>query len=214
MHGWTPKKPRRQPRQRRSEHLVRAILEAAFQILEREGIAALTTNHVAERAGVSVGSLYYYFPDKEAILDALFEHVIERREAEIRQMRGRVYLQALPPKVALRELIRQTVDQHRRFLRLHREYYKEAGSHYEIGRRGMDLERTYEIVTQEWVQELLDRNRSWVRADDVSHAARMAVYIIGGTLRHLVEQAPDLIDGDAVVDDVLSAVCGYLRTPA
>jgi hypothetical protein len=78
----------------------------------------------------------------------------------------------------------------------------------------MDLERTYEIVTQEWVQELLDRNRSWVRADDVSHAARMAVYIIGGTLRHLVEQAPDLIDGDAVVDDVLSAVCGYLRTPA
>jgi AcrR family transcriptional regulator len=63
--------PRKAPRQRRSAATVDAILEAAAHILEREGLAALTTNRVAERAGASIGSLYQYFPNKEAILAAL-----------------------------------------------------------------------------------------------------------------------------------------------
>lgn len=64
-------KTRRTPRQPRSEATVEAILEAAFQLLERGGVAALTTNHIAERAGVSVGTLYQYFRGKQAILAAL-----------------------------------------------------------------------------------------------------------------------------------------------
>ncbi len=60
---------RRRPRQGRSIATVEAILEAATRILETDG--RFTTNHVAERAGVSVGTLYQYFPDKAAILHAL-----------------------------------------------------------------------------------------------------------------------------------------------
>ena len=60
--------PRKRPRQSRSEHLVAAILEAAVRVLEREGAARFTTARVAEAAGVSVGSLYQYFPNKQAIL--------------------------------------------------------------------------------------------------------------------------------------------------
>jgi AcrR family transcriptional regulator len=63
--------PRKTPRQRRSAATVDAILEAAAHILERQGLAALTTNGVAERAGASIGSLYQYFPNKEAVLAAL-----------------------------------------------------------------------------------------------------------------------------------------------
>ncbi|MEY2883152.1 MAG: hypothetical protein RL490_876 [Pseudomonadota bacterium] len=59
------------PVQARSRALVDAILEAAAQILERDGQARFTTNAVAARAGVSVGSLYRYFPNKTAILLAL-----------------------------------------------------------------------------------------------------------------------------------------------
>jgi AcrR family transcriptional regulator len=61
---------RRSPKQARSRATWDAILEAAAQILERHGPDGLTTNDVAERAGVSIGSLYQYFPDKEAILVA------------------------------------------------------------------------------------------------------------------------------------------------
>ncbi|MCP1650138.1 TetR family transcriptional regulator [Pseudomonas nitroreducens] len=59
---------RKEPKQARSNDLVTAILDAAVQVLEREGAQRFTTARVAERAGVSVGSLYQYFPNKAAIL--------------------------------------------------------------------------------------------------------------------------------------------------
>jgi AcrR family transcriptional regulator len=62
---------RRIPRQARAAETVAAILEAAAQILEAGGLAAFTTNAVAERAGVSIGTLYQYFVDKNALLLAL-----------------------------------------------------------------------------------------------------------------------------------------------
>ena len=59
---------RRRPKQSRSRATCEAILEAASQILERSGPAGFNTASVAERAGVSIGTLYQYFPDKQAIL--------------------------------------------------------------------------------------------------------------------------------------------------
>jgi len=59
---------RKQPQQARSTELVAAILQAAVQVLAKEGAARFTTARVAEKAGVSIGSLYQYFPNKAAIL--------------------------------------------------------------------------------------------------------------------------------------------------
>lgn len=64
-------KPRKVPQQARSRALVEAILEAAIRILEEDGAARFTTKRVADRAGVSVGSLYQYFPNKLALLREL-----------------------------------------------------------------------------------------------------------------------------------------------
>jgi AcrR family transcriptional regulator len=64
----TPRKP---PRQQRSRETVRAILEAAARVFEEDGVAGATTDRIAERAGVSIGSLYQYFPSKAAILATL-----------------------------------------------------------------------------------------------------------------------------------------------
>jgi len=68
---------RRKPKQARAQDTVEVIFEATAQILRRKGRAALNTNYIAECAGISVGTLYQYFPDKEAILIA-----IARRELE------------------------------------------------------------------------------------------------------------------------------------
>jgi AcrR family transcriptional regulator len=66
-------KPRKQPTQARSSETVNVILEAAARILETRGFAGYTTNAVAERAGVSIGSLYQYFPNKDALTAALID---------------------------------------------------------------------------------------------------------------------------------------------
>jgi AcrR family transcriptional regulator len=64
---------RKTPVQARSEATVEAIYEAAIQVLLREGPERLTTTRVAERAGVSVGTLYQYYPNKKALLHAVLE---------------------------------------------------------------------------------------------------------------------------------------------
>ena len=68
-----PPHPRRMPRQARSKALVEAILESAARVLVERGYAGTNTNLVAERAGVSIGSLYQYFPNKDSLIAALHE---------------------------------------------------------------------------------------------------------------------------------------------
>lgn len=80
---------RKPPRQARSLATVEAILEAAARILEQGGIVAFNTNSVAERAGVSIGSLYQYFPGKEALLATLIRRKRAELMAAIRQERER-----------------------------------------------------------------------------------------------------------------------------
>jgi AcrR family transcriptional regulator len=65
--------PRKTPRQKRSSDTVAIIVEAAARILERDGFEGFNTNAIAEKAGVSIGSLYQYFPSKNALLSALME---------------------------------------------------------------------------------------------------------------------------------------------
>lgn len=71
-------KPRRQPRQARSQVTVDAIFEATIQVLLTWGLARLTTIRVAERAGVSVGTLYQYYPNKQALLFGVLQRHLNR----------------------------------------------------------------------------------------------------------------------------------------
>lgn len=75
---------RKQPKQQRSSQLVADILEAAIRVLQREGAQRFTTARVAETAGVSIGSLYQYFPNKEAILFRLQEEEWENTSSLLR----------------------------------------------------------------------------------------------------------------------------------
>src|SRR5690242_13183136 len=78
------RKPRRRrPVQARSMATVDALLSAVAQILVAGGYEGATTNHIARRAGVSVGSLYQYFPDKKALMNELLARHLERRRAAI-----------------------------------------------------------------------------------------------------------------------------------
>ncbi len=70
--------PRRQPVQARSRETVERILDAAAVLLEEDGVDAVTTRAIAERAGITAPSLYRFFADREQVLDALIEQHLER----------------------------------------------------------------------------------------------------------------------------------------
>jgi AcrR family transcriptional regulator len=94
--------PRKTPSQKRSAQTVEVILEAAARILEQHGFEGFNTNAIAERAGVSIGSLYQYFPGKDALLGGLMEREVAPLlsvSEELEQIRScrkalRVYIRA------------------------------------------------------------------------------------------------------------------------
>jgi AcrR family transcriptional regulator len=85
----TEARMRRQPRQQRSRTRVRHILEAADAILSAEGFEALAVRRIAQVAGVPVGSIYQFFPDKAAVVDALAGTYIEQFDAAIEHLVAR-----------------------------------------------------------------------------------------------------------------------------
>ena len=109
---------RKAPGQARSKETVNVILEASARILESDGLRGFNTNSVAAKAGVSVGSLYQYFPNKDAILLALIQRFEEATQEAILQAlrtgKGR------PLKPSLRLFVRALVGMHYRRPRLNR----------------------------------------------------------------------------------------------
>lgn len=93
---------RRRPKQARSNDLVSAILQAAIQVLAKEGARRFTTTRVAERAGVSVGSIYQYFPNKASILFRLQSDEWQQTSAMLSEI---LQDAAKPPLERLRKLV-------------------------------------------------------------------------------------------------------------
>ena len=83
MTGGTQLKPRKKPQQKRSVEMNEVILEAATRVLERDGPESFTTSRVAEVAGVSIGSLYQYYPNKASLLFCLHEREAQQTWGEI-----------------------------------------------------------------------------------------------------------------------------------
>jgi AcrR family transcriptional regulator len=101
---------RRRPQQRRARLTVEAILDAAIKVAKQDGVSAVTTNRVAELAGVSIGSVYQYFPNKQAIFTGLYQRHVE-------QIEGMVGLKLLehaasPLDVLLRAMVEGMVEAH------------------------------------------------------------------------------------------------------
>ena len=86
MRTQSANRPRRKAKQERSRNTVQALLEAAARVLKQHGYAAATTNRIAETAGASVGTLYEYFPNKEAIYEALIQQEIEAIGAAVQSV--------------------------------------------------------------------------------------------------------------------------------
>jgi AcrR family transcriptional regulator len=101
---------RRRPRQRRARETVEAVLDAVIRILKRDGYRAITTNRIAEVAGVSIGSVYQYFPDKASIFNSLHQRHIDQID---RMVQSKLVEHASSPlEDLIRAMIEAMVDAH------------------------------------------------------------------------------------------------------
>jgi AcrR family transcriptional regulator len=110
--------PRKHARQERSRSMIDALLEATARIVSQTGLDRATTNRIADVAGVSIGSLYQYFPGKEALLAALIEREAQRDLAAMRAVMAQC--ESLPLSQAIGRGVVELVRRHARDPALYR----------------------------------------------------------------------------------------------
>jgi AcrR family transcriptional regulator len=174
----TAETPRKMPRQARSQATVEAILEAAARILAGDGYAAMSTNRVAEVAGVSVGSLYQYFPNKDSLVAALHErHGRQMHELIISEV---VAARGKSLRVAVTALVGALLKAHLIEPALHRVLEAEF-PFFDL--QSDDTESDQRLHHE--VHELLTEHRAMLVVDDQA----LAVYIMMTTVESLVHAA-------------------------
>jgi AcrR family transcriptional regulator len=104
--------PRKPPVQKRSKATVEELLSAAAQVFEAHGYASGTTNRIAERAGVSIGTLYQYFPSKEAIAVALLERHIVDTDQRLHAWVGHMVAERHGLRAALHDYVTGMLETH------------------------------------------------------------------------------------------------------
>jgi AcrR family transcriptional regulator len=160
---------------------VQVILEAAAQVFERHGYAAGTTNRIAVRAGISVGSLYQYFPNKDAILVALTEQHLE--EGNIRLAPLLLGFASDPPAIegGLRQLVEATIDLHRHAPQLHRVLFEECPRPTALQNRLQQTHAAAVRAIETWLRACPERCKP-----DPRLAAELVVQVIEGVTHRLV----------------------------
>jgi AcrR family transcriptional regulator len=170
------------------------------------GYAGGTTNRIASMAGVSIGSLYSYFPDKDAIVTQLVRRHIDDGIEEIGARLAQPDLALLSLEERTRLFVEATVAIHQEDPALHRVLFEEAPHSTEV----LSELRGFEADTVRAVEVLLADDPE-VHVDDVALAAYMTVVAIESITHRYVSSHPEGVDAEAVVDELTALVVGYLR---
>ena len=199
-------KPRKRPVQRRSQKTVGYVLEAAAQLFAELGYERTTTNHVAQKAGVSIGSIYQYFPNKEALLLALAEsHLSEVRERAVAALRD-LREAGVPPEEFFRGFVEFIVDFHQGGEPLHDLFFEEAPS----SSRLVELVRAINVGCAAEIEGYL--GECGLAGDDLSLKAAVLTGMAGNLTHEVALDPPTRHHPAAYQEEVVRACLAYLNT--
>lgn len=193
--------PRKEPRQARAELTRQRILTAAAHVFAEYGYAAGTTNRIAEQARISIGSLYQYYPNKDAILVELLTRHLD--SGMVTALSGQDGGFAGPLEEIVRVHVRAAIANHLDDPQLLRVMFEQAPRSPELIEKVSRHERAR--VAQ--VHELL-RTHPEVRVDDPYIAARLAVSTVELTVHQLIA-APDPIDIPGMERELVAMLTRY-----
>ena len=202
-----PTTPRKNASQERSRATVDALIEATARILVREGFDKASTNRIAEVAGVSVGSLYQYYPGKEALVAA----VIDRHNQEIMRVVRVAFAEVAsqPIEKAVRRLVAVAIEAHRIDPKLHRVLAEQ------IPRTGrLENVEAFNREAHALFRAYLEGHRDELRTVDLGLVAFVFVTSIEALAHTAVLHRSEKLSDEAVrtlVDEATRLVVGYLR---
>jgi len=206
MPNTPPLEPRKIASQSRSRATVDALVEATARILVKEGFERASTNRIAAEAGVSIGSLYQYFPTKEALVASVIERHKNEMMAILREALAKVF--SWPLRRGVRELVTVMIRAHRVDPELHRVLVEQ------IPRTGRLAEvEAFERESLSLVRTYLEAHRHELRPLDLDIAAFVCVSSVEAVTHGMVLRHPELLAKDkldASVEEVSRLVMRYL----
>jgi AcrR family transcriptional regulator len=194
---------RRQPQQRRAQLTVDAILDAMVRLLKRKGFSALTTNRIAEVAGVSIGSVYQYFPDKRAIFIALHQRHIE----QIDRIIGATLIEhaGSPLDTFIRAVVGVMVEAHTTDPELYELLL------HEVPHRADGAQDFATRFHGAFRLALSSRAREFNKSRDLGKAAFIITHMVDSLAHGAVLRRPRGLSLKAAKEEAVRAVLAYLR---
>lgn len=197
-------KARKKPTQERSRETVQAILQATARILVTEGYDGASTNRVAEAAGVSVGSLYQYFPNKASLVAALLDQHARQLLALFETTA--MDLADAPLAEATKLLVRAVLEAHRVNPKLHRVLFEQI-PHSAIAERKAEMLQRTQLLLLAYMRH----HAAELEPQNLEVAAFVAAQALEGIARGTVLLRPELLQTDALVDEASAMLIRYFQ---
>ncbi len=201
-----PTTPRKSATQKRSQAMVETLLDATARVLTREGYDRASTNRIAATAGVSVGSLYQYFPNKEALVAAL---VARHNRQMLELLRDALKeVASFDLATAIGELVRAAVDAHLVDSALHRIFAEQVPRLGQLAKIDALQQETFLMV-----RAYLEERRAEISVPDLDSATAICVTAVEALTHEFVINRPEALDGDRdrFIGEVTRLIVGYLR---
>lgn len=198
---------RRTPVQQRAQETVDVILQAAGEVFSEHGYAAGTTNRIAVRAGVSIGSFYQYFPNKDAVLVALVERHVAAGMRSVEELLTAAAAAEAPAELRglLRAFVSAMVVLHGQEPDLHRVLFEEAPHPPELHECVLQME---EALAHAW-RSILE-GAAGVQVADADTAAHFVVQLTEALTHRFVLHGLHDLSADAFTEEVVTLLERYL----
>jgi AcrR family transcriptional regulator len=198
----------RAPQQARSINKKEKLLSTAYALFCEIGYYKTTTPEIAKRAGLSVGSLYSYFKDKNdlflAVLDRYYEKFGEIRLQALSELND----SSIPFRDSFRSLLKRLIEIHKESEALNIEIRILAYSDPQVRERA----RAQRTIVRAAVLESLGKNASRLRVTDLEAAAEVIDELVGGIVHRIAFKESEL-DGERILDAAVDAICAYALPP-
>ncbi len=195
---------RKTPVQSRAKVTSEAILEAAEIIILKDGYEKATTNYIAERAGVSIGSLYQYFPNKDAVLSALIELKVSRLANGVRLiLRDSM---DFPLDEASRRILTYLLENFREHKVLLYSLAKQTPELVELT-RNLSVEK----FTHATSKALFERHQDEITPKNLDQALNiLEIAVLSNIRRYILEEPADMTD-EEFIDEMVKLSMAYMR---